>query len=399
MKYGRLLAPLLLLGACSGGSSNPLTTPEEESTNVGAGRSSYGESRGGGVPAEEDVEPKPSEILDKRKIDYGAALRIASLKLVGEVPTMEQIKGLEGAADPKVFYESTLDALLADPRFASSQVKYWKDTFKSGGNAKLDAAAHFAAKTVVEDRPYTDLLTATSGTCPTFDAAAGTFTAADCAGGGPTVGVLSDAGLMQQYFAPLAFRRVRFVQETFVCAKLPVEYSQNPTGFGAGIYTGPYELTSISGSLTDPAARVDFHDSKSTMCVNCHVTLNHAAPLFAFFDQDGAYDASEPQVFLPDEQRAELEDWLPPGEGTFWRYGKPAADLAAYGAAMAADPDVARCAVTRAWNFAFSRGNVVDDASPVPKAVSDALLPAFQSGFKVKALLRAIFTSDDFIRF
>lgn len=392
-------AILLLLTsvACEGGNGS-LTLPDDDTYAVGNSRNSYGESQGGGVPIDDD-QVGPSEILDQRQIDYGAALRIASLKLIGEVPNLERIKGLEAASDKKAYFEAAIDAMLADPRFAAMQVRYWRNTFKSGGSAKLDAAANFAAMTVVQDRPYTDLFTAQRGTCPTFDEEQGTFTAGDCAGAGPTVGVLSDAGLMQQFYAPMAFRRVRFVQETFVCSKLPVEYSTDPAPFGAGIYTGPYPVTSISGKLIDDQARVDFHDSKSTMCVNCHVTLNHAAPLFANFDEQGAYDASEIQVFLPSNDRAARTDWLPEGELTSWRFGKNAADLSAYGAAMAADPDVARCAVTRAWNYAFSRGNVVDDASPVPRAVSDGLLPAFQNGFKVKPLLRAIFTSDDFVKF
>lgn len=378
--------------------------PKDDSVASGTNRNSYGESAGGGVPAdEEDGLATPSDVLDARTVDYAAALRIASLKLVGAVPTLERIKAFEAAADKKVFYDGEIARLLADPRFATSMMRFWQNTFKSGGEGQdglsLDTAAAFAARTVVEDKPYTDLFTATTDTCPTFDAATNTFTSGSCASSGPTVGVLTDPGLMAQYFAPMAFRRVRFVQEAFVCSKLPVEYSQAAAPFGAGIYTGPYPIQSITGLENKPDARVDFHDSKSTVCVNCHVTLNHAAGLFANFDEKGAYDPTEIQVFLPDNSTAQLEDWLPAGESYSWRFGKPVADLTGYGQAMAQDPDVARCAVTRAWNFAFSRGNVVDDASPVPRTVSDPLLAAFQNGFKVKPLLQAIFTSDDFVKF
>lgn len=398
-----LVSAAAALAACSG-TSNSLTLDEGSGvpTQTGAGRDTYGETAGGGVPAEDEGELTPSDILDNRVVDYGAALRIASLKLVGKVPSLEQVKGLAAAADPAAYYATQIDTMLADPAFAKTQLAFWRNTFKSGGanddGPSLEAAATFAAMTVVQDQPYTNLFTAAADTCPTYAEDTG-FTAGSCGGNGPTVGVLTDPGLMAQYFAPLAFRRVRFIEETFVCSKLPVEYSNDPQPFGAGIYTGPYPVTSISGKNVDPDARIDFHDSTSTMCVNCHVTMNHAAPLFANFDDRGRYVADEMQVFLPDGNRAVRSDWLPEGEGTTWRFGKPTADLTAFGAAMAADPDVARCAVTRQWNYAFSRGNVVDDASPVPRAVSDALVQSFSADFKVKKLMRSIFTSDDFIRF
>ena len=67
---------------------------------------------------------------------------------------------------------------------------------------------------------------------------------------------------------------------------------------------------------------------------------------------------------------------------------------------MAADPDVQRCIVTREWNYAMSRGDVVNDVAAVPSVVTDPLLQDFtQNGMKVKRLLRKIFTSDDFVKF
>jgi len=397
-----MLATSLLAVGCT--TDEGTLTLDDGQVAAGAARSGYGESAGGGVPAQDEGPASPSAVLDARTIDYASALRVASLKILGEVPSLARIKAFAAASDPKAFYEAEIDTMLADPRFATTQLRYWRNTFKTGGpngddGPSLEAAATFAAMTVVQDKPYTDLFTATSGTCPTFDPMTSTFTPGNCTSAAPTAGILSDAGLMAQYYAPMAFRRVRFIQEAFVCSKLPVEYSPQPQQFGAGIYTGPYPVTSIQGNLVDPEARIDFHDSESTLCVNCHVTLNHAAGLFANFDDKGAYDAAEPQVRLPDNSRVKMEDFLPAGEPFSWRFGKPVTDLVSYGQAMAQDPDVARCGVTRAWNYAFSRGNVVDDASPVPKAVSDSLLASFQNGFKVKPLLRAIFTSDDFVKF
>src|SRR5690606_29058206 len=121
-------------------------------------------------------------------------------------------------------------------------IKFFKDTFRTGqvgnvqqGQVSKDFAANFAAQLTVEGKSYNELFTANANTCPTFafdDAAnTATFTAANCPAPAnqiaqaPTVGVLTDPGLQSQYFANMAFRRVRFIQETFVCSKYPAAYA------------------------------------------------------------------------------------------------------------------------------------------------------------------------------
>ena len=83
-----------------------------------------------------------------------------------------------------------------------------------------------------------------------------------------------------------------------------------------------------------------------------------------------------------------------------WRNGSPITDLPSLGAAMAADPDIARCAVNRVWDWAFSRGDIVNDLATIPSVVTDDLTKDFTAnGMKVKRLIRNVFTSDDFVRF
>src|SRR4029077_19349351 len=101
---------------------------------------------------------------------------------------------------------------------------------------------------------------------------------------------LTDPGLMAQYYANMAFRRVRFVQETFVCSKFPAEFSATPKPMGAGAYTSPWDFGSIQGGA---AAKVNFQDTTAVICANCHTTLNHLAPLFGHFDQKGDYDGTK----------------------------------------------------------------------------------------------------------
>jgi hypothetical protein len=350
-----------------------------------------------------------SSTLDSRVLDYGEALRTASLKLVGDLPTMAQISAIEAATSPTQaaqIYAADIDALLADPRFATQMIQFWRDTFKTGapyttttkGAPSFDTAATFAAMVVVNKRPYTDILTATTGTCPTF--ANGTFTTASCTNGAPTAGVLTDPGIQAQYFEHMAFRRVRFVQETFVCSPFPAEYSAAPVPMGQSLYTSPWAFTSIAGG---PDAPINFQDTSAVICANCHTTLNHIAPLLANFDANGKYVAGTIQVQTPvvPAVTSQLSDWLPAGQQTFaWRNGTPVTDLPSLAQAIAADPDVATCAVNRVWDWAFNRGDIVNDLATVPTDVTQSIVADFTSnGMNLQQVIRDVFTADDFVRF
>jgi hypothetical protein len=312
------------------------------------------------TPAPPTPEEQVKQILDARKADYGEALRTASLKLRDALPSFDEIKQIEAApndAAKKVVYEKLVDAMIADPKFATVMVKFFKDTFRTGqvgaiqaGNPNKDTAANFAAQVVVEGRSYKELFTATTNTCPTYDAATNVFTPAACTagpGGGATVGLITDPGLQAQYFANMAFRRVRFIQETFACSKFPAEYSKTPVAMGSGTYTNP-----------------------------------------ANFDQIG-----EPAAALTDFQPTATQKYA-------WRIDKPVTDLTSYGAAIAADPEVGRCAVNRIWNYALSRGDIVNDLATIPVAVTDPLAKDFNAnGQKLKETIRAVFKAEDFVKF
>jgi hypothetical protein len=97
---------------------------------------------------------------------------------------------------------------------------------------------------------------------------------------------------------------------------------------------------------------------------------------------------------------ARLEDYLPAGETTAWRYGVPAADIPGLGAAMAADPDVAKCGVARIWNWAMGKTDIVDTLQDVPIETIQGQVEAFTAGgFKMKDLIYAVYTADDFVKF
>jgi hypothetical protein len=356
---------------------------------------------GSGTPGN-GTEEQERTALDDRKLDYNEALRTASLKLVRALPSLAQIKAVQNASDQKAAYEAELDAMLADVRFQERMIKWWRDIMRQGGGANGDAPSRdtapvFAARLVVEERPYTDLFTATGNTCPTYDAATGAFADGECANNVPAhAGVLTNPGVMYQFYGNMAFRRVRWVQEVFVCTKFPAEYSEAPVEMNGAEYVSPWDFQSVAGQP------INFLDTSSVICANCHTSINHIAPLFANFDMNGMWtDSIQVQTPLtPDPVTTELSHWLREGEQTAWRLGVPAADLTELGQAMAADPDVAECAVARAWNFAMSKEDIVSDLATVPLSVLQPHVDEFTTnGMNFKQVLRSIFTSDDFVRF
>lgn len=351
--------------------------------------------------------------LDARMISYTEALRTAALKLTGKMPSLKEMEDVRLSPNQKQTYEQLVDLYMNSPRFPARMIELWKNTFRSGGAAagnvpNRDGAPNFAAKLITEGLDYRLMFTATNGTCPTFDPMTGVFTAADCANGPVTAGVLTDQGLMYQYASALAFRRTRFIQETFTCRKLPAEWGPNPVQKGAGTYTSPWPFESI-GDLSN-GGRIAFQDTTAAVCANCHTTMNHRSPLFAVYDDSGKYVEPKPgmsgaleySMVVPVEGSpfAMMSDYLVPGETTAWKFGKPAATVLEFGQHMAADDEIARCAVVRMWNYAFSKGDAVYDLGDVPDSVIGPLVNDFKAnGYNLRNTLRAVFVHDDFVRY
>lgn len=397
--FSILLAAAVGLGACGGQPPGELVpggaADPAPATGTGSSVGSASGAGGGGGGAAAHT------ALDDRTQSYGEALRTASLKLVRALPTLAQQKTVAEAKDPKAAYEAALDDMLGDVRFQERMIKWWQDVMRQGETgqpkgASRDTAPTFAARVVVDDKPFTELFTASSNTCPTYDDTAHQFSDGDCNGGAPvTAGVLTDPGVMKQFFGDMAFRRVRWVQEIFVCTKFPAEYAKTPIKKGTADYVSPWPFDSVA------PAPIDFQDTSSVVCANCHTTINHIAPLFANFDAEGMWQSSiQVETPLVKPVKTQMSDWLKDGEKLSWRFGKTVSDLASLGQAMAADPDVAACAVTRAWNFTMSKEDVVSDLATVPAEVLAVYQKAFNAnGMSFKKTLRAMFASDDFTKF
>lgn len=380
--------------------------PDTGSTGTGgpgstsSGSGSTGSGSTGGAPVH--------TVLDDRIEDYAEALRTASFKLVGNAPTLAQIEEMRSAADQKAAYAQMVDQMMAQPAFARRMVEFWKTTMRMGGAAaglkpSRDTAPTFAARLTVQGGDYRTLFTAAENSCPTFDGSA--FADGSCAQQGiPTTGILTDPGVQMQYYGNLAFRRVRFFQETFACHKMPAELTDKPTPVGPQMspYTAPWPWESIATSMEKGGTgRIDFLDTSGAICANCHATSNHRAPLFANFDANGMY---QPQisVLIPvtGSPVAVMTDWLPDGQTPAFKVGVPTATLVEYGEAMAKDEEIIACPVARMWNYAMSKGDIVIDAAPVPSDVIAPLIEQFKgNGYNLREIVKAVFLHDDFVRF
>ncbi len=437
-------------GNTSSGSGNTMSTASGQNTM----------STGTGEVQQEQTE------LDKREVDYSEALRTASILLVGDAPTLAQIYQL-GDTPPdqqQAAYEQMIDNMLADKRFAQTMLDYYKYTFKMGGPATTageptrDTAPTFAARLVVEGKDWRNIVIQQSNTCPTFDPNTGVFTDGDCTNlpmGMMHAGILTNPGVHSIFYGNLAFRRQRFIHETFLCKSANEQAGGEPTpnaptdapctgGNPIPGYQNKWPVNVIGGKCN--GGRIDFHEyTNGNVCANCHATWNHRAPLYGAFDKTGKWNMPTGtgskmmfSVEVPVDQspKAVLGDWLcvdatcPNGGQNFprWKYSMnvggmlvqpdpitdftSTAGLQKLGQQISQDDEVLDCATKRIWNYAMGRADITEVGGRAWVTLPDRkdknmnlltqtkLTQYFKdNNYNLKLVLRKILVSDDFVRF
>ena len=90
-----------------------------------------------------------------------------------------------------------------------------------------------------------------------------------------------------------------------------------------------------------------------------------------------------------------------PKQSFYWRYAMDkVANLTEMGQRMTEDPDVVKCAMKRMWNYAMSRGDIVENGADMPDAVVQPLVDDFTAtGYNLREAFKAILLHDDFVRF
>ncbi len=432
------------------GNATATAGPGATATSSSTGEQATTGGAGAGGPG-----PQLTE-LDERVLDYSEALRTASLKLVGDLPTLDEVYQLgdAAAADKPAVYESLIDDMLKDSRFAEQMIRFYQKTFKGsdignpGVEPSRDTAPVYAARLVVEGQDWRNIVLATSNTCPTWDGTNGVFVDGECNNGITPAGILTDPGLMSLFYGNLALTRNRAVHEIFLCRSANsaggAEPTANPSKVGppaapvvacqdstecdndlecinnfctndhCGVeapknFTQAWPMDSIAGICN--GGRVNFHEWNTTVvCANCHGTWNHRAPLWAKFDAQGMHQSTfQVLVPVPGEPVAALSDFLPPDELAkpkpfAWKFSADdslrVADLAELGQKISEDDEVLACAVKRSYNWVMSRGDIIDRDATVPTTVAAQHLTTFKNNnYDMKATLKALFMHDDFLRF
>jgi len=369
--------------------------------------------------------------LDDRERNYGAALKYASLKMIGSLPDLRDIQQIGDAvseAEQAAIYEDKIDAMLDDPRYPRQLIGLWREIFRVQPDEQhpaRDGAAVFAARLISENQDIRELVTAQNNTCPTYDESSG-FSDGECSNaqslsalGWPSVGVLTDPGIMAAHYGSMAFARARVFREAFMLRAGSGVTVQESVGllFGVadpcGVATGdpvatPYAISLLAGDCND--APIDFLqvDSVGYPCVRCHVSYNLLAPMFAVFDDTGDYTGvSEVPTPVEGMPTAQTFDWL--AQTYFdsttqpyrWRYELPAVStIPELGELIASDPLVHITLVRHMWAWAFSLRDRQNVLVEIPDSIVEDLADELASnGYDLGAIVRAIYLHDDFTQF
>ncbi len=324
----------------------------------------------------------------------------ASMVLLGKRPSLLEYQAVQH--EPQSF-EAILDRYLESEAFGASIRQHFTewleldqapDTYPAGfpatgaladlGTHKLnssiiEAPGRLAEYIVMNDRPFTEVVTAdftlADATVATvwglpYDFAQGGWQVTEYVDGRPKAGVLSDGWVFTRMPSTENNRhreRASLIANTFVCH----DYANRPVKVPQGI-----DLTSESAI----ANAVD----NNPVCVGCHHTLD---PLASFFTSHYALRIPELETQYPLVQYTPDagEGYRPPA----W-YGVPAENLEQLGVLIADDPRFSACFVRRFYSELM---HVPLEA--VPTEAITKYLPAF-SQFNVKALVKAIVTSEEF---
>lgn len=354
-------------------------------------------SCGGETPA---VRPDPTgasfEVVDRARL-----LQRASMVLRGTRPSLEEYARLE--ADPEAF-ELLVDELLASQRFGATvrqlatewlELDQAPDVYPAGfpavgelegmgthelNTSVIEAAGRLAEHIVMNDRPWTELVTADYTLADRvvatvwglgYDHDAGGWQVTAYTDGRPAAGVLSDGWLFTRMPSTEGNRhreRASLIADALICH----DYPGRPVVIPADVDLASEEA--IANAV-----------ESNPVCQSCHHSLD---PLASFFAVHYALRIPEAVTSYP------LVQYTPEATAGFeppsW-YGVPAADLAELGGLIADDPRFSACAVRRFYSELMHVR--VDD---VPIEVVQHFERDFRTDFDVRTLVRAIVLSDAF---
>lgn len=204
------------------------------------------------------------------------ALRVVAQILLGRDPSPDEVSKLSSGIGG---YEAVIKGYFDLPEFKSHQLDYYRGLFELAGmdgTINNDEPANLAVYAILNDLPFTEVLTATycvgndlkKGTCSSFggDQALASAKAA---------GVVTTQAFLKKWAASFNFRRVRKIYKVFECRDFP-------DNSDAGL------------SETEISATVKTFNCTTCVpaCYSCHKVLNTWSTMLYTFDRSGKYNPS-----------------------------------------------------------------------------------------------------------
>jgi|GEM_PF-1439260 len=385
-----LRLPLLfvLVAGCGADPLGPLQKPTSGEGAAADTADAASEARDTGLLAPDTPSDTPAGAL----LSPEAWVTRASLDLRGIRPSLEEL----AQATDDTAAALLVDSFVDDPRFGHRMAWVFNDvlhtavwfdnspfrffpemtteTGRAAGFAPLAMVEHIAAN----DRPWTDLVTATQ--VPHNDRVAelfsvpgtgtgDTWTLAPAWDDRPMAGILSSTTLWLAYDGDRTNfnrRRANEFSRIFLCA----DFLAREVTFQFQL--SPEALAELERAVqTEPA------------CGTCHAVLDPLASYFGGFVERSANEPTHQLALYSDWTAEWYRGWAEPAY-----YGRPGKDLTDLGAYLAADPRFTRCAVE---NFA---GGLVS-AELVDDRLLDRVHADFAAdGLTVRAMVRSIVHSD-----
>lgn len=399
------MAALAVVTGCSegpaGGSGSAGSGTETSSGTTGTSEGETGsdetgaDETGEGSTGETGPEPEPEYLSPDEHL-----LRI-SMALRGTRPSLADLAAVR--QDPGRIPDF-VDAYMAGPGFRETVRDLHNDALLTNVSGQFPALAplqdvqpfaisdsvmgttlRLIERIVVEDRPYSEIVTA--DTWVVDDIAAAVYGIDDGGSGWrevpspsdrPAAGILSDnAFFLRHESANSNFHRGR--ANAVSTALLCLDYEDNNIELDEGIDLTDAEAVATA-LTTNPA------------CVACHDTLDPlASHFFAIIGNPMSNQITEyplPDLYIPQRE----DDWMdstgrPPGF-----YGEESSDIGTLGALISTDPRFTACTARRFYAY-FLRTDL-DEVSADTVEELDAVFT--DSDLQAKALIRAIMLSDAF---
>ncbi len=255
--------------------------------------------------------PTPSPTPQFSNETYASALRVASLRLRGRLPTAADTANV--TENGQTAYDAIVDRYLdrtQNPDLVPQLKAFYSSIFLMAGTVNgidYDAPVNLATYLVVNERPVTEILSAEY--C--VDGAMNQATCVDGAPDGQRAGVIGQKGFLAKFGQAdtVNMRRVSVVHQLFACGIYPDGKDTNPslvrTNVAQTLWPPNPDLNNVPDpSLVpyadDPASpprlakkyQTKLPGDSGAECSMCHSSLNARRPVFTPYDVDGVYDAT-----------------------------------------------------------------------------------------------------------